>query len=154
MLQVRTSASFEGSTNELTDHHHVEKISDDSLRKEIPLIFPGSWSDVSRGALFEMDVEKGCSDARGESANFTISMHERADQYNLEIDVDVGQCNLADAVEYRSENNHQTHTEFAEGQERSRDTFRTLTQRQTSTRSIPIPNRKPHLKYSRHPPSV
>jgi hypothetical protein len=104
---------------------------------KISSYFPGSWSDVSSGALFEMDVEtklashstsharKNFSDTSGEGKlPFPQSKHE----------LDFGKlANTADDDEPPLED------------------FRYFTQRRTSTSSIPIPKRKPHMTYRMHP---
>jgi hypothetical protein len=127
----------------------------------ISINFPGSWSDVSTGALFEMEIEralpkgeprlaeyarKNIADQSGEG-NCQLSSNMELEsgnvQSNHELDDDYGYCGHAS-------NSGQT-ANAADIDEPELEAFRYFTQRRTSTRSIPIPNRKSHMIYRRQP---
>ena len=111
------------------------------------LVFPGSWSDVSRGALFEMEIER---------VHHALSPQDQANKppWTIEIDTELG-IKLQDIPkeaefakrETRSQVELENGGEIATESELGQHASISLTQRPTSTRFIPIPNRKPHLIY-------
>jgi hypothetical protein len=116
--------------------------------KEHGLDFPGSWSDVSRGALFEMDIERaspksvtrlGCPSV----INIAEQFGEGCSQRPCSLQVETGNIRSNHELDKYGQAYHlgQT-TNEVDNYERSLDAPRNFTQRETLTCSIPIPNIK------------
>jgi hypothetical protein len=135
-----------------------DRASDESeSRRIVSHIHPGSWSDVSRGALFEMEVERACSDP-GQQAGHNNELAFPAEHYtDMDIlhcaefeDSQRRPCDVRDSTGQCADALNQT----KEAEATSRDLLRKFTQRSTTTRSVPIPSRKQHLAYKRHLPTT
>lgn len=131
-----------------------------SNRRKSSLIFPGSWSDVSRGALFEMEVERvnnySCPRARASKTPESMENHEsRLDDSFYTNSTEIETCERTPRNQLPKEDGQRfPASEKGEEIDTIRHALRSFTQRPTSTRSIPIPNRKPHLTYKRHNSTV
>jgi hypothetical protein len=123
--------------------------------------FPGSWSDVSSGALFEMDVDRALNVAKHEESKQNGHAHivipDQLGEGNIQIppnlEIEMGNIRSNDELdEYGQDGSaHGTIPTSATSEDESNlEAFRYFTQRRTSTLSIPIPNRKSHLIYRRH----
>ncbi len=151
---VQTGSDGMGYEKESKDQDGVRKNSND---------FPGSWSDVSRGALFEMEVERALP--KGETRlggharnNISDQLGEGNSQIysNLEVEMSMGNIQSNHELDdeygfYGHAHNFSQMANAADNDEPNLDGYRYFTQRRTSTRSIPIPNRKSHMTYRRHP---
>ena len=122
--------------------------------RRLSVAFPGSWSDVSRGALFEMEVERALPESEirhGEHARNGISDQQFSSYLEMETGNIPSNHELDDEYGYGHAQNFDQTTHAAEDEDPNLDSSRYFTQRRTSTRSIPIPNRKAHMTYRRHP---